>query len=324
MIDKLCLRITLSLILTATAVLAQAPPSFEVAAIKPSAPLDNAAMRAGTAHTGVKIDDARVDVGTTTLFRLLCIAYRIKPYQVSGPDWLKTTMFDIQAKIPKGRTADDVPEMLQILLTERFGLKVHHDSRDQAVYALIVGPGGPKLKPGTPEPAPPPVSPDAPKPQEMSVPTAQGDVKITRSSQGFGIEMPGGEIKGKVRMIVNQGTGGQPMRLHVESSDMTMKTFAELLSTGVVNRPVVDVTGLTGSYEVAVDMSQDDAMNVARASVSYMGNGGGEGGNPGAASDPAGSSIITSIQNLGLRLDPRKMPLDLLVIDHMEKMPTAN
>jgi uncharacterized protein (TIGR03435 family) len=102
-----------------------------------------------------------------------------------------------------------------------------------------------------------------------------------------------------------------------------MKTFAEMLSVGVVDRPVVDMTGLTGNYEVAVDLSAEDAMNVARASVMFLPARGGGGGD-GAASDPPGTSVYTSIGNLGLKLEPRKLPLDVLVVDHMEKVPTAN
>jgi uncharacterized protein (TIGR03435 family) len=334
MINKLLLRISLSLLLATSAAYAQAPAAplaFEVATVKPSAPLDMAAMRAGTAHVGAKIDAARVDIGTTSLFRLICIAYRLKPYQVTGPDWLKTTMYDIQAKIPDGGTVDQAPEMLRTLLMERFGLKIHHDSKDQPVYALVVAKGGPKLKESAPDPAPPPPVAGAPNAESMSIPTAAGDVKITVSAQGANLEMPGGEISGKIHMTVNEGSGTQPPKLHLESSQTTMKTFAEMLSVGVVDRPVVDMTELNGKYEIAVDLSQEDAMNVARAvmnSVPVRGGGGG-GGDAGARpgggpSDPSGVSIFGSIQSLGLKLEPRKLPLDMLVVDHMEKTPTAN
>ena len=77
-------------------------PAFEVVSIKPSAPIDIAAIRAGKAHIGTRIDAARVDIGTASLYRLICTAYRLKPYQVTGPEWLKNSMFDIEAKIPEG------------------------------------------------------------------------------------------------------------------------------------------------------------------------------------------------------------------------------
>src|SRR5579871_4621693 len=105
------------------ALVAQSPsaaPAFEVASIKPSPPLDPSKLIAGTMHIGVSIDSARVDIGSTSLADLIRIAYRVKPYQVSGPDWMKAQRFDIMAKIPDGVSKDMVPEMLQGLLADRF------------------------------------------------------------------------------------------------------------------------------------------------------------------------------------------------------------
>src|SRR6185437_16181364 len=142
------------------------------------------------------------------------------------------------------------------------------------------------------------------------------------------MEMPGGEISGKILASVRRDGGSSP-RIHLESAGTTMKTFAEMLSVGIVERPVVDMTGLTGSYEVAVDISADDAMNVARASVNFLPPGGGGIGDErrapgGLASEPSGSSIYSSIQNMGLKLEARKLPLDVVVVDTIEKNPTEN
>jgi uncharacterized protein (TIGR03435 family) len=331
-------RVSLCFLFAASAALAQpsAPLAFEVATIKPSVPVDMAALRDGRAHVGTKIDAGRVDIGTASLFQLICVAYRLRPYQVTGPDWLKTTMYDIQAKIPSGATAVEVPEMLRTLLEDRFGLKIHHESKDQPVYALVVAKGGPKLKESTPDPTTPadPQPPTGkPSADTVSMPTAQGNVKLTRTATGINIEMPGGEISGKIRVTLPGP--GTPPRLHLETSGVTMKTFAEMLSVGVVDRPVVDMTGLSSSYELAVDLSIEDATKVARASINIVpvggggGGGGGDAGKPrpeagGRASDPSGPSILESIQNLGLKLEPRKLPLDALVVDRMERSPTAN
>jgi len=307
--------------------------AFEVATVKPSPALDLSKLRDGTAHMGTRIDAARVDIGMVSLFRLICVGYKLKPYQVSGPEWLKTTMFDIQAKIPDGVGPDQVPQMIQTLLVERFGLKVHHDSKDQQVYALVVAKGGPKLKESAMGPeASAAVKEDEPKPdakgqpQSIFMPTAQGDVKLTRSAEGMNIEMPGGEIAGKLHMTV---VGGTPPKIHLESPGTTMKTLADLLSVGVVDRPGADMTGLTGTYEVVVNLSAEDAMNVAKASVSFLPQrGGGDGGGgkaPGeGAADPAGASVYGSLKDMGLRLEPRKLPMDLLVVDHVEKTPVGN
>src|SRR5271165_897109 len=83
---------------------APAPLAFEVATVKPSAPLDMAAMRGGAAHLGTRIDAARVDIGTASLFRVISTAYRVRPYQVSAPNSLKASLFGIQSKITAGAT----------------------------------------------------------------------------------------------------------------------------------------------------------------------------------------------------------------------------
>ncbi len=320
-------RIILCFLLAAGAVSAQsAPLAFEVATVKPSAPLDPAMLRGGKGHIGTRIDAARVDIGTATLFRLICTAYRLKPYQLSAPDWIKNATFDIQAKIPDGVGADKVPEMLQTLLVDRFGLKLHHDSKEQSVYALVVLPGGAKMEHSAPEPPAAPPAAGTPPPMEMAVPTIQGDVKLSRGEKGITVEMPGGEIAGKIRVTPPAPNNkGMPMRIHLESSGTTMKTFAEMLSVGVVDRPVVDKTGLTGAYEVAIDLSEDDAMNAAKAAV--MNGPMGALVNimpPPGLSDPSGSALSSSLRNLGLKLEPTRLPLDLLVVDHIEKTPTEN
>ena len=74
-----------------------------------------------------------------------------------------------------------------------------------------------------------------------------------------------------------------------------MKNLAEMLSVGVVDRPVVDMTELTAKYEVAVDLSAEDAMSVARASVSFMPPGGGGGGD-GNEMQPEGRPILPVLQ----------------------------
>src|SRR5664279_5507214 len=103
---------------------AQAPAakmSFEVASVKTAAPLDMmklaAAMQNGEApKVGMHVDAGRVEFTYVDLKSLISIAYKLKPYQISGPDWMATTRFDIIAKFPSGATKDDIPQMLQALL----------------------------------------------------------------------------------------------------------------------------------------------------------------------------------------------------------------
>ena len=106
-----------------------------------------------------------------------------------------------------------------------------------------------------------------------------------------------------------------------------MAAFADTLSR-FFDRPVVDLTELKGTYQVALDLSMEDLRNAART-MGIMGPGmgaGRDGARPpaDAASDPAGLSIFAAVQQLGLKLDPRKVPIDFVVIDHLEKAPTEN
>jgi uncharacterized protein (TIGR03435 family) len=321
-------RITV-LAAVAAAAFAQAParPAFEVATIRPSAPLNPQAMRGGGGHFGIRVDAQRVDIGSTPLFTLICDAYGLRPYQVEAPDWLKNTLFDIQATIPKGVSQDQVPEMLRTLLEERFGLKTHHESKEQPVYALVVGKEGPKMKASEPDTSDVSMGADGKPAMTMSVPTLQGAVTMTRSAKGILLEMPGKEIEGRVWARPDQ-KGSGPKMVVFESSGLTMKSFAALLSVGVLDKPVVDMTQLKGGYDVSVELSEFEALGVIKTSLSFLpiGGPGGEGGGGGmaVASEPSGSMLRSSIAKLGLALDARKLPLDLLVVDEMAKMPSGN
>src|ERR1035441_9283141 len=138
------------LVLAAGTALGQTP-AFEVASVKPAAPLDRSQMLSGQMHVGMKVDAARVDIGSMSLAELIRVAYRVKAYQVSGPDWMASERFDVLAKLPEGASSGQVPEMLQALLAERFKLSVHRESKEHAVYALVVGKNGPKLKESAPD-----------------------------------------------------------------------------------------------------------------------------------------------------------------------------
>src|SRR5271157_1537381 len=84
-------------------------PTFEVASVKPVDLPGPAAVASGKIHAGMKIDAARVDIGLFSLMQLICKAYDVKEYQVSGPSWLNAQRFDIIAKMPEGATKEQVP-----------------------------------------------------------------------------------------------------------------------------------------------------------------------------------------------------------------------
>src|SRR4051794_33928733 len=135
-----------SLLLGVVSLQGQAP-AFEVASIKPSEPITPAMVQSGKIHAGMKIDGARVDIGNFSLAQLIAKAYDIKAYQLQGPSWMVPTAqrFDVIANLPAGATKEQVPEMLQALLADRFKLVVHKETKDQKVYGLLVGKTGIKM-----------------------------------------------------------------------------------------------------------------------------------------------------------------------------------
>ena len=101
---------------------AGAPPSFEVASVKVSAPLPNGTVRIGLGGGPGSTDPGRIDYIGTTLKSVIARAYNVKEYQVEGPDWLESERYDIVATMAPGTDKTRLSEMLQGLLAERFKL----------------------------------------------------------------------------------------------------------------------------------------------------------------------------------------------------------
>jgi len=295
--------------------------AFDVASVKPAGPLDPMALAQGKMRIGMKVDGQIVDIASFTLRDLIRTAYEVKDFQISGPDWLSGTMsaqrFNIQATMPPGGTEKQVPQMLQALLAERFKLAVHRDTKEHSVMALVVAKGGPKMKESEPD-APPPETPEEPKKGETVLGQGSSQVRISGSmDNGKGVKMKG--PMGDMKMSMVDG------KMHMEASKMSMSSLAEF-ATRFVDRPVVDMTDLKGNYQVAFDLTMDDLKNIARQAGMNIPGGPGGGDTKGLvdASDPSGSSILMSLQAMGLKLDPRKAPLETIVVDHIEKTPTEN
>jgi uncharacterized protein (TIGR03435 family) len=258
-----------------------------------------------------------VDIGYFTVMQLICEAYKLKPYQVTGPDWLKNLQgqhFDVVATMPAGATKEQVPQMLQTLLADRFKLVVHNESKDANVYALVVAKGGLKIKESAPPP--PPSEEDAAKPAS----TGSNSVAIKTTGNGATISTGTGETQ-----KMSMGPDGKTMRLEI--SNVTLSKLAEGLAP-MLDLPIVDMTGTTGRYDVVLDLSMQDMMNAARAAganVPAPPPSAAASGNPAdAASDPGGGSIFAAVQSLGLKLEKRKVPLTGIAVDKVEKMPTDN
>jgi uncharacterized protein (TIGR03435 family) len=198
-------------------------------------------------------------------------AFRLQEDQqlVGEPKWTSSDRWDIDARI----AAEDIAalgklsyhqrlDMFQAILTERFGLKVHHEMRDLPVFELVVAKGGPKMTPSKPTP---------------------NDVA--------GIEGAPGELNSSRGRETGRGT--------------IMEFLAEDLSEEL-GRKVVDHTGMTGRYDFTLTWTPDDSAAATAGTAAS-----------GAAQGP---SLFTAVQEqLGLKLEPAKAPVDVIVIDHLEK-----
>lgn len=312
--------------------------TFDVATVKPSAPLDvqklQAQMRAGQMpNFGAHLDGLRAEYNYMSLKELVIYAYKVRPYQVVGPDWMNTARFDIAARLPEGTTKDDAPAMLQALLKDRFKLEAHLETKDEAVYALVVGKDGPKLKDSPENPA---IDESAPlKPGQMKQDLPDGPAIITGTPANGQATVNMGE-----RGVFLEKIDPKSQTVDIDGKGVAMPGFVDMVNQvmqigGPGSKLVVDRTGLKGHYEVSLSLSIAELMAAARrAGVDAggmppggAGQGGGPGGSAGEASDPgggSGQSVFSSLEKLGLRLESTKAPVQQLIVDHAEKTPTEN
>jgi uncharacterized protein (TIGR03435 family) len=306
---------------------------FDVASVRPSAPLDMqklaADMQAGKMpNFGMHLDGLRAEYNYMSLKELITAAYKVKPYEITGPDWMATEHYDIVARMPEGSTKEEAAAMLKALLEERFKLQAHIESKERPVLALVAAKGGPKLKDS---PAPEPIDESAPlKPGERKIDLPDGPARYTQDI----------DPKKGMTAVVNMGTRGTYTQkidiatqvIQIDGTGISMAGFVDMLSQimqigGPGSKPVVDESGLTGHYEVSLTLSLADLM-AARSQGANMGGGapGRPGGGMAEASDPggAGSTVYASVEKLGLKLEPRKAVVQQLVVDSAEKTPTEN
>jgi uncharacterized protein (TIGR03435 family) len=288
-----------------------APPAFEVASVKPAAPQTD-----GNRFVRMGGDAGRVDYANVSLKQVLAKAYDVKSYQVTGPSWLDTERYDIVAKVPDGVAKEQIPAMLQALLAERFHMSIHRESKEQSVYAIVVGKGELKLKKydenasqaftfnesGGPPPPPPP-------------PGGGGRIAVAAGRGGGG--GPAGPAAKGSAMISMTSNGAT----RVQARGVTLSGLAGMLSSQL-DRPVVDMTGIEGLYDFALEAAAEEMVGMK---MTVIGSPGPAGGAPAPAPETAPTaSIFTSIQQLGLKLEPRKAPIAYVVVDKADKVPTEN
>jgi uncharacterized protein (TIGR03435 family) len=229
------MRIAVGILLTLSAV-AQTP-QFEVASIKPPPP----APAVGRVRTGSSGGPGTKDPSLFTCERcsvlgLIRQAFDIQDYQISGPDWMQSTRFNISAKVPEGATRAEFRLMLRNLLVDRLKLQFHQEKKEMQAYELVVAKNGPKLKESSA-----PLDPDE-RPGRIV-----GERKL--DSEGFPVLPPG---RVPMEMVMS---GGYATARHAEE---TMIDFALDLASEV-GRPVTDATGLSAKYDFTIHWLGENA-----------------------------------------------------------------
>jgi uncharacterized protein (TIGR03435 family) len=212
-------------------------------------------------------------------------AYDVESFQIAGaPGWIKSDHYDIIAKADDNLTSEQVAgPVLQTLLEDRFKLKIHRETKELPVYALTVAKNGLKLQKSSCTPFDVNNPPPPPRPGE---------------------KLP--YICGSVR------EGGSGLNWTLEALGMSMTELARNLSLRL-DRTVVDKTGSKETFDVHLNYARE-----------FAAGGPGKSSDPTAAVDSSRPSIFTAMQEqLGLRLESAKGPVEVLVIDHVEK-PSAN
>jgi bla regulator protein blaR1 len=245
------------------------PPSFEAATVKPmQAPPP---PREG-GPPPLAQDEVLMYVNTRLL---IASAYNVQAFARSeitgGPDWIDNQVFEVHGRIehsvsdamqkmPGKQRQQQIELMEQSLLSDRFKLQVHFETRELPEFALAVAKSGPKLVPS---------EPSAPHGRPLQTP----------KGQGWEVKASGASIRSLVDMLQMQPEIG--------------------------GRLIVDRTGLTGPYEITLDWQRERGGTTATD----------ENGSP---------SLLTALQEqLGLRLVETKGPVEVIVIDHIER-PSGN
>ncbi len=283
---------------------------FEEASVKPVDP----SKPFNPYHHGQRLSAGRASYWSASINLLVALAYNLRLFQLTTPEWANVELFDIEAKFPEGANKQDAPKMLQALLKDRFKLAFHIERREFDGYVLVVGKHPERLKLSLSDPPPPnpaTAEADAPlKPGESYIGEGLARTKVTTHQDGS--------------RTYNQANGGtftakyDPDRdaTHSEYSKMPMRQLVGLISLcmGPGMKDVQDGTGLKGDYQVAYDCpmpSRPTAMSTGDASGSLP-------------SDPQGSALLDrSLEAMGLKLEKRKVMWDVYVIDHVER-PTEN
>jgi uncharacterized protein (TIGR03435 family) len=248
----------------------------------------------------VRIDPGRVHYVNIGLKDLIRDAYKLKVYQVIGPDWLNGIALDIDATTPNGATQEQLRVMFQNLLADQFKLAFHWDTKELPTYSIRVAKDGPKMK----------ESADLPSADSGSpVPPVEGPPNL--DSDGIPID-PGPHRDGVGTVTING-------RSQMHAQRATMQELANELSGMQLKFPVTDETGLRAKYDFVMKFAApewngkfEDIPELGIWASTYQ------------AMEPLPELSTAMRSQLGLKLEQRRAPVKVLLVDHLAKTPTGN
>jgi uncharacterized protein (TIGR03435 family) len=265
------------ILLTAGMAGAQAPAEalqFDVVSVKPNV---------GRTQESLRVTPGRVAVTNVALKTLVQFAYQVQPRELAdAPDWITTERFDILATSNTSTSVEQMRVMLRGLLTDRFKLAVHREKRELPIYALTLanrdGKFGPNLH------------------------NSEVDCQANAARPGDAAAQDRAQQDPSKRcMILPLFNFGK-----FQARGLHMENIASALNN-VVDRTIVDKTGLSGGFDLDLTWMPDSLQPVTA-------------GPAGAPRADTGPSLFTALQEqLGLKLNPERGQLEVLVIDHVER-----
>jgi uncharacterized protein (TIGR03435 family) len=246
---------------------------FEVASIKPAAEQPPVGI--------IPPSPDRFYRANTTLRTLLNYAHDLRDFRIiGGPAWTSSDRWEVSAKAEGAVGAREMRRLVQRLLADRFALKTHPETRELPIYNLVLARGDGRLG--------------------SQIKPAAFDCEPFLNGERRTVDAPLDSTTGVSRCATNIGVGGGVRRVRYRG--VSLSRVGVLLST-VVNRVIVDKTGLSGSYDVELAFQDDTA---------FIGDG--------RRRQLDAPSLLTGLQEqLGLKLEPSRGPVEVLVIDSVSR-----
>jgi uncharacterized protein (TIGR03435 family) len=266
-------------------------PTFEVASVKrsdakPTDPGFKVTVRGGPGTS----DPERVTYTNQNLLTMVFYAWDARVNPTDGPEWLGTEHYNIEAKIPPGTTLAEFRLMLQNLLAERFHMVVHHVTKDYDGYDLLVAKGGLKMK------------------ESSAEDSAAAEQPASGPLLSAGLDAKGYPQLLRPGIVAVPKKNSSPFALHLMARAQTLSELTKALKD-YLRSPIADKTALGGRYDCTLDFLSVDPMTMR-----------------GRADEPDDSVPYgpLAVEALGLRMAPAKIPLDTVIVDSADRIPTEN